>query len=132
MSTLIIFSPHRSANARHASLRIIVPCSSSFTSSQSTPACGRPVSTHRSTPDSVCPRRVRTPPGRARSGTMCPGREKDEGEEILEDASARAVSALSCADIPVVRKARTLHGERASESVPRTRGVVDEVSEATK
>lgn len=101
MSTLIILRPHRSANRRHPSRRIMLPISSSSTNSHSTPARGRPVSAHRSTPVSVCPRRSRTPPARARRGTMCPGREncvdREEGE-----ASARAVRARSCAEIPVV------------------------------
>ena len=48
----------------------------------------------------MCPFRVRTPPSRARSGTMCPGREKSLGREMGE-ASARAVRPRSCAEIPV-------------------------------
>jgi hypothetical protein len=53
----------------------------------------------------VCPRRVRTPPRRARRGTMCPGRVKSCAVGASRDtgaASARAVRARSCAEIPVV------------------------------
>jgi hypothetical protein len=83
----------------------MLPTSSSFTSSQSRPARGKPASAHRSTAASVCPRRVRTPPGRARKGTMCPGRVKSCSVGACRDmgaASARAVRARSCAEIPVV------------------------------
>lgn len=101
ISTLIICIPHLSAKARQSSRRIMLPSGLSFTSSHSTPACGSPVRRQRSTPDSVCPLRVRTPPSRARKGTTCPGSRKSAGVTVGE-ARARAVSALSWADIPVV------------------------------
>lgn len=105
IAMLIMGRPNLSAKARHASRRIMLPTSSSFTSSQSTPARGTPASAHRSTAASVCPRRIRTPPGRARKGTICPGRVKSCGVGACGDvaaASARAVRARSCAEIPVV------------------------------
>jgi len=52
------------------------------------------------TADSVCPLRVRTPPSRARKGTMCPGRVNSCAGAPF--ASLRAVRARSWADIPVV------------------------------
>lgn len=58
------------------------------------------VSRQRSIPLSVCPLRVSTPPSRARSGTMCPGRVKSEGFDEVE-ARPRAVRQRSYAEIPV-------------------------------
>lgn len=101
ISTLIIFKPHRSANCLQSSRRAILPSSSSFTSSQRIPALGMSVRRHRSMLASVCPLRVRVPPSRARRGTMWPGRVKSWGREVGE-ASARAVNARSCAEIPVL------------------------------
>lgn len=101
ISTLIIFKPHRSANRLQSSRRAMLPSSSSFTSSQSTPALGRFVRRHRSMLASVWPLRVSVPPSRARRGTMWPGRVKSDGREVGE-ASARTVKARSCAEMPVV------------------------------
>ena len=101
ISTLITFSPQRSANALQSSRLIIVPWALSFTSSHKIPARDWPVRAHKSTALSVWPLRVRTPPSRARRGTIWPGRLKSVGREVGE-ASARAVRLRSCAEMPVV------------------------------
>ena len=54
-----------------------------------------------STVASVCPARLSTPPLRASSGNMCPGRRKSFGPAPGR-TQARAVIERSSADIPVV------------------------------
>ena len=73
---------------------------SSFTTSASSAAGCTPASLARSTPASVWPGRVRTPPSRARSGKMWPGRCSASGV-VVGSASTRAVRARSSAEIPV-------------------------------
>ena len=68
---VIISRPCCLANFASSGTRAIVP--SSFMISQITPAGYRPAMRARSTAASVCPARTSTPPGRARSGNMCPG-----------------------------------------------------------
>lgn len=100
ISTLIILIPNRSANALQSSRLAIEPCASSFTNSHRTPAGVWPVRRHRSTLLSVWPLRVRTPPSRARRGTIWPGRVKSSGV-ALGEARARTVRLRSCAEMPV-------------------------------
>ena len=88
-----------SANALISSPRITVP--SSFTSSPSTPTGGSPASLQRSTAASVWPERISTPPSRAISGKMWPGRTKSPAP-MLPLASARTVVERSSAEMPVV------------------------------
>lgn len=105
------FNPKRLPNLKHESRRIIPilpassgrPCtgSPSSTNSAITAAGDLPARRQRSTAASVCPRRSRTPPTRARSGKTCPGRRKCSGRA---DGSARRrqVRERSWAEIPVV------------------------------
>lgn len=106
--------PHFFPNRKHPS-RLIIPfsprisatpstISPSSTSSAITPAGAFPASRQNSTAASVCPLRSRTPPGRACSGMMWPGRRR-ESMRAPEDASVRQVRARSWAEIPVVTEA---------------------------
>ena len=74
---------------------------SSLTSSQMTPIGGRPASLQRSTAASVWPERISTPPSRATSGKMWPGRTKSDAP-TLPLARLRTVSVRSSAEMPVV------------------------------
>ncbi len=60
-----------------------------------------PASAHRSGPASVCPARLSTPPGSARSGKMCPGRTRSR-DRVRGWASTRSVLARSKAEVPVL------------------------------
>jgi hypothetical protein len=73
--------------------------------SQITPAARRPASRHRSTMPSVWPARTSTPPSRARSGAMWPGRTTSCGLASGLTA-ARIVVARSLAEMPVVTPSR--------------------------
>ena len=59
----------------------------------------------RSTEASVCPARTRTPPLRARSGNMWPGRARSDGR-VLGSMATLMVWARSWAEIPVVTPSR--------------------------
>ena len=85
--------------ARRSGTRAIVP--SSFMISQMTAAGIRPAIRARSTEASVWPARLRTPPLRARSGKVCPGRRRSCGL-VFGSTSVRTVAARSAAEIPVV------------------------------
>ena len=74
---------------------------SSFITSQITPAGISPASRARSTLPSVCPARTSTPPLRARSGKMCPGRTRSSGRASGLMAALMVV-ARSAALMPVV------------------------------
>src|ERR1043166_4006910 len=89
----------RSANSCSSASRAIEP--SGFRISQITPAGWRPASRARSTAASVCPTRCSTPPGRARSGGMCPGRRRSPGL-VAEWMATWIVVARSLAEMPVV------------------------------
>ena len=91
------------ANARSSGSLAIVP--SSFWISQMIPAGSHPARRARSTAASVCPARFNTPPSRARSGKMCPGRAKAEWV-TFGSASARKVAARSAAEMPVLVPSR--------------------------
>src|SRR4051812_3274756 len=91
--------PCSPANFSRSGMRAMVP--SSFITSQMTPAGTSPARRQRSTLPSVCPARTRTPPLRARSGKMWPGRTTSSGFASSAIA-ARMVVARSCALIPVV------------------------------
>jgi hypothetical protein len=69
--------------------------------SQMTPAGVRPAIRARSTAASVWPARTSTPPGRARSGNMWPGRAKSVGC-VAGSIAASTVAARSAAEMPVV------------------------------
>ena len=84
-------------------MRAIVP--SSFMISQITPAGRRPARRARSTEPSVCPARRSTPPSRARSGKMWPGRTRSVGRASSRIA-VRIVCARSAAEMPVVTPSR--------------------------
>ena len=86
-------------NSWSCGTRAIVP--SSFITSQMTPAGKRPARRARSMAASVCPARSRTPPGRARSGNMCPGLSRSSGR-VLGSIATRTVCARSAAEMPVV------------------------------
>ncbi len=73
--------------------------------SQMTPAGYSPASFARSTDASVWPARTSTPPSRARSGNVCPGRRKSRGPDF-GSISARIVFDRSCAEMPVVTRPR--------------------------
>ena len=78
---------------------------SSFMISQITPAGVSPASRARSTLASVWPARTSTPPSRARSGNMCPGRARSAGRHAGSTA-CRIVRVRSAAEIPVVTPSR--------------------------
>ncbi len=96
---LISARPWESANVRRAGSRIIVP--SSLTTSHTTPTGGRPARVARSTAASVCPGRTSTPPSRARSGKMWPGRVRSPAA-AWGSASVLIVVVRSAAEMPVV------------------------------
>ena len=74
---------------------------SSVTSSHSTPAGVSPASRARSTAASVWPARFSTPPRRAMSGAMCPGRARSV-LLVVGSTRLRMVRARSVAEMPVV------------------------------
>ena len=74
---------------------------SSFMISQITPAGVSPAMRARSTAASVCPARTSTPPSRARSGNMWPGRARSAGL-VFGLIAARTVAARSAAEMPVL------------------------------
>ena len=78
---------------------------SAFRISQMTPAGTRPASRARSTLASVCPTRWSTPPGRARSGKMWPGRRRSDGT-VAGLMATWIVVARSVAEMPVVTPKR--------------------------
>ncbi len=87
------------ANGISSGSRSISPSSPAI--STMAPAGRRPASRARSTAASVCPLRTRTPPGRARSGKMWPGRTKSDAS-ALPLARSWSVVARSEAEMPVV------------------------------
>ena len=92
-------SPWAAANTSRSGSRAIVP--SSFMISQQSPTSSSPARRHRSTVASVCPARFSTPPLRASSGNICPGRRNSSGfTPGLTQASA--VIERSAAEMPVV------------------------------
>ena len=101
--------PHFLPNFKQSSVRIMPPPTSSgrpstlspsLIISQITPTGCLPASLQRSTAASVCPLRTLTPPSRACSGRMCPGRLKWLAL-ALGSASMRHVRLLSWALMPV-------------------------------
>ncbi len=83
--------------------------------SQMTPAGVSPARRARSTAASVCPARTSTPPSRARSGEMCPGRSRSCG--LVPGATAvRMVAARSAAEMPVVVLPRASMGTHIAVS----------------
>ena len=74
---------------------------SSFWISQITAAGSHPAKRAKSTPASVCPARLSTPPLRARNGKIWPGRANDLNDNVESD-NPRSVAARSAALIPVV------------------------------
>ncbi len=73
---------------------------SSLMISQMTPAGTMPAMRARSTEASVWPARTSTPPLRARSGKMCPGRARSLGR-VAGSMATRMVCARSYAEMPV-------------------------------
>ena len=91
------------ANSRSSGSLAMVP--SSFTTSASTPAGGRPASRARSTAASVCPGLRSTPPSAYRSGNTWPGRTRSCA--VVAGSTRRAmVVARSAAEMPVVTPSR--------------------------
>ena len=88
---------------------------SSFTISQSTPTSSRSARAHRSTPASVWPARLSTPPERARNGKTWPGR-ANSPRTRPESARAFTVIERSWAEIPVavpsIRSTETVNAVR--------------------
>ena len=74
---------------------------SSFMISQITPAGVSPAMRARSTAASVWPARTSTPPSRARSGKMWPGRARSDGL-VFGLIAARTVAERSAAEMPVL------------------------------
>ena len=101
--TVTILKPCSRAN----SMRSAVPATdpSSRIISQITAAGVQPASLHKSTEASVCPARTSTPPSRARSGKVWPGRVRCSGREV-GSTSTWMVRALSAAEAPVVTRSR--------------------------
>ncbi len=95
----MIVRPCLRAKGISSGRRSIVPSSPAI--STIAPAGRRPARRARSTAASVWPLRVRTPPGRARSGKMCPGRTKSSGP-VTPSASSWSVVARSAAEMPVL------------------------------
>ncbi len=79
-------------NSVSSGTRAMVP--SSFMISQITPAGTSPARRARSTEASVCPARTSTPPLRARSGKMCPGRARSLGRVAGIDGDLDGVRAI--------------------------------------
>ena len=94
-----IESPCCSANFSNSGRRAIEP--SSFMISQITAAGSRPARRARSQPASVWPARIKTPPGRACTGKICPGCTKSLGFAFAATAVC-TVRDRSAALIPVV------------------------------
>ena len=91
-----ILRPCVRANSTRCGMRAIEP--SSFITSQITPAGFRPARRARSTEPSVCPARRSTPPSRARSGKMWPGRERSCGSRFVVDRDPDGVGAVGGGD----------------------------------
>ena len=96
---VIISRPCRFATFASCGTRAIVP--SSFMISQITPAGYKPAMRARSTAASVCPARTITPPVRARSGNVWPGRARSDGR-VAGSMAASTVAARSLAEMPVL------------------------------
>ena len=77
---------------------------SSFIISQMTDAGVQPAINARSQPASVCPERIRTPPGCAMSGKIWPGWTRSLGPAFFATA-VLIVCARSAAEMPVVTPA---------------------------
>ena len=91
-----------------------------------TPAGTSPASRARSTLASVCPTRCSTPPGRARSGKMWPGRRRSDGT-VAGLMATWIVVARSVAEIPVVtpkRRSASMLTVKAVESSSVFRSVI--------
>ena len=86
--------------AKRATCSPFITVPSSFINSEMTPTGGSPESLQRSTAASVWPERSSTPPSRAISGKMWPGRAKSLAP-ALGLASARQQEARSSAEMPV-------------------------------
>mmetsp|Transcript_22421 Transcript_22421/g.66762 ORF Transcript_22421/g.66762 Transcript_22421/m.66762 type:complete len:379 (+) Transcript_22421:919-2055(+) len=97
-------SPCCLANSRRSGVRAMLP-SRLLTISDNTPAGKEPARRARSTLASVWPGRTNTPPGRQRSGKMCPGRLKSAAV-AAGSAMVRSVLARSDAEMPVVMPSR--------------------------
>ena len=93
------FNPHSFAFSWSWEARIMVPSSPMI--SQHRPQGFSPASRRRSTVASVWPARSSTPCSRASRGNIWPGRRKSSGR-ALSSAQARAVTARSWAEMPVV------------------------------
>src|SRR5216684_2341799 len=102
-ATVSIFKLCSLQNSMSWGTRAMVP--SSFMISQMTPAGLNPAMRARSTEASVWPARTRTPPVRARSGKMWPGRARSCGL-VFGSMAARMVMARSEALMPVVTPRR--------------------------
>jgi len=98
-----ILSPWRFAYGTRSGTRAMVP--SSFMISQITAAGVRPARRARSTPASVCPVRLSTPPGRAVSGKTWPGWTSSSGV-VSGSMATWIVRARSAAEMPVVTPSR--------------------------
>src|SRR5713101_4102984 len=103
--------------------RAMVP--SSFMISQMTPAGLNPAMRARSTEASVWPARTRTPPVRARSGKMWPGRARSCGL-VFGSMAARMVMARSEALMPVVTPRRA--SMASQKAVPWTEVLMGDMS----
>ncbi len=95
----IIFISHSAPIFCNSGIRAIVPFS--FMISIKAPAGYSPAKRQRSMAASVWPLRRKTPLSWAYKGLMCPGRPNVCGVDC-GSANALMVSALSCADTPVV------------------------------
>ena len=102
-AVVIILRLYWRQNSMSSGTRAMVP--SSLMISQMTPEGLSPAMRARSTLASVCPARTSTPPERARSGKMCPGRTRSEAREAGSTAT-RMVRARSAALMPVVTPSR--------------------------
>ena len=96
----IISRPCCSQNASSSGRRAM-SWRSALTISHSTPTGAQPAMRARSTAASVCPARFSTPPSRASSGKMWPGRSRSSGR-VAGSTSALIVAARSAAEMPVV------------------------------
>ena len=102
-ATVTIFMPCLRAKRRRSGIRAIDP--SDFITSQTTAVGLRPARRQRSTDASVWPARTSTPPSRARSGKMWPGRVRSIGL-LFGSARTAIVRARSPAEMPVVTPSR--------------------------